>query len=161
MKQLRILMGGTMFLTLLVSAFSFAPPPGPSANGQGKLQLSYMNGETATFSFHASKDAAGNVSGSWEARSPGQDCRQHGTITCLTVLPDGKTAIMSGEVTKSDGTCLGYGAGTPIWFRVVDNGEGSNAAPDTFTDYYFFAGNCGNFGVTNHPITGGNIQVKP
>lgn len=132
-----------------------------SASGQGTIALDYMNFEPQQFSFHALKDVDGSVTGSWESNSPGQDCRTHGTITCLTILPDGKTAIMSGEITQVEGTCFGSTVGSPIWFKVQDNGEGSKAAPDGFTDYYFGLSGCTDYGLALHPIIGGNIQVKP
>ena len=163
MKKLSILFGGTLFFAIILSitAFRHVPPNGPSANGQGGLLLPYMNGQVQQFSFHANTDKDGNVSGSWESNSPGQNCRTHGDITCLTILADGKTALMSGVITQVDGGCFGAVVGSTIWFKVKDNGEGSNAANDRFTDYYFGISGCVNYGGTLHQIVNGNIQVKP
>ena len=152
-----ILVGGIIALT----SFKTLPPPGPSANGQATLTLPYLNG-TQHFSFHAKKDGSGNVTGSFETKSPGQDIRVHGNIDCLNILPDGKTAIMTGVATHVTGTGFPIAVGDRIYFKVKDNGEGGNSPSDQFTDYYLFGGSCSNnFGLTLNPITGGNIQVKP
>ena len=140
---------------------------GASANGQGALMLDYMNGRVQHFAFHASTDANGIVTGSFESKSPGQDGRAHGTINCLTVSPDGKTAIMSGVVTHVVGDgYLGFGVkvGTPIWLKVEDNGQGANVVKDRFTDFYFLDTPllCNeDLGISLAPILNGNIQVKP
>jgi len=131
---------------------------GPSANGQGGLLL---NGRVQHFAFHASIDKDGMVSGSFESKSPGQDFRTHGTITCL-VLQDNKTAIMSGVITKITGDGFpGVVEGTPVWFKVRDNGEGANSPEDQFSDYYLGLSGCVDYGLPLLPITNGNIQVKP
>jgi hypothetical protein len=168
MRKLSVLFAGIIFLGCFfaVIAFKTRTASGPkisSANGQGGLTLDYMNGQQQQFSFHASKDASGNVSGSWESNSPGQDVRTHGDITCMTILADGKTAILSGVVTQVDGNGFpGIVPGTAIWFKVRDNGEGSNAVEDAFSDYFPVATNsCVNFNVVLYPIENGNIQVKP
>ncbi len=152
-----ILVGGMIALT----SFKTLPPPGPSANGQATLTLPYLNG-TQHFSFHAKKDGSGNVTGSFETKSAGQDIRVHGNIDCLNVLTDGKTAIMTGVVTQVVGNGFPIAAGDRIYFKVQDNGEGANATDDKFSDYFIFGGSCtNNFNLTMNAITGGNIQVKP
>jgi hypothetical protein len=163
MKKVTFFLASIISLVVLFTITAFkAPKPGPSANGQGTILLNYMNGEPQHFSFHALTDADGNVSGSWESKSPGQDIRTHGTITCIKVLADGKTAVLSGVVTHIVGDGYpGLTTGTPIWFKVQDNGEGANSAGDTFTDYFFGLAGCVDYGGTPYPITGGNIQVKP
>lgn len=165
MRKIPIFFAGTIFLTAILAISAFRPlPPGSSANGQGTLNLPYMNGVPQHFSFHANTDKKGNVSGKFESKSPGQEIRIHGNITCLNILPDGKTAVMQGVVTQAkDNGGFGIVAGSIIYFSVQDNGEGSNAAPDQFSDYFGPVGNfnCFDFGVPLNPITGGNIQVKP
>ncbi|MBC7382717.1 MAG: hypothetical protein H7296_06930 [Bacteroidia bacterium] len=165
MKKLSMLFGGTMFLVLLLllTAFKPLPPNVASANGQGSLLNPGFNGRVQHFSFHALRDASGNVTGSWESKSPGQEIRTHGTITCLTILPDGKTAILTGIVTQKNGEGFpgSYDVGSPIWFKVVDNGEGAKSAEDEFTDYYSSGAPCNNFNVPIYTILSGNIQVKP
>jgi hypothetical protein len=134
----------------------------PSANGQGGLIL---NEELQNFAFHA-KEKNRSVSGSFTSNSPGQDFFIHGDIYCLTVMPNGQDAIMSGIVTDVN---LGPEpfftpeVGDYIWFKVRDNGEGNNAPTDQFSDWWLFGSdpNCGNFGFSLQDIENGNIQVKP
>ena len=57
-----------MLLTLLFSITAFKPlGNGPSVNGQGTLNLPYMNGEAQHFAFHANTSNSGVVSGSFES----------------------------------------------------------------------------------------------
>jgi hypothetical protein len=132
------------------------------ANGEATLSLAYLNG-VQHFTFHATKDAEGNVTGSWESKSPGQLLRTHGTLTCLTFIDD-KTAYMTGVVTHKvgEGSPGQYEVGMPVWFKVRDNGEGDNSNPDEFTDYYSLDGiQCVNYEQASiHPVINGNIQVR-
>ena len=158
-KRSLFIFAGIISLFALIAFTAYKPvPAGPSANGQGGLLL---DGRVQQFSFHANTDKDGTVTGSWESNSPGQECRTHGDITCLTILPDGKTAFMSGTITQVDGVCFNAKVGDPIWFKVQDNGEGANATEDGFTDYYFFLAGCLNYNIGLKPILNGNIQVKP
>jgi hypothetical protein len=163
MKKITVFLSAAILLVTVFAVMSFKPlPPRPSANGQATLTLPYLNG-TQHFSFQAKTDGSGNVTGSFETKSAGQDIRVHGNIDCLRVLPDGKTAIMTGVVTQVVGNGFPIAVGDRVWFKVQDNGEGANAAGDKFTDYYLFGGSCSNelnFLPLN-TITGGNIQVKP
>lgn len=146
---------------------------GPSANGQGFLKADYLEG-FQTFAFHANTDNNGNVTGSWESnwqsQNPELGGKFHGTIDCLNILADGKTAIMSGIVTHVTGNCCPYfdfypEVGGIVWFEVQDNGEGAKAPKDRFSDWgYFgeFLTNCNEeLGFFLWPIDNGNIQVKP
>src|SRR5688500_12794736 len=72
------------------------------ATGQAALLLGHLNGRIQHFSFHVVKDANGNVTGTWESKSPGQDLRTHGTLNCLTFI-DNQTAFMTGVVTQKVG----------------------------------------------------------
>ncbi len=164
MKKITIFTGGAFSIFLLLALTAFKPlPPGPSANGQGALLNPWFNGQVQHFSFHANTNASGNVTGSFETKSPGQDVRVHGTINCLTILADGKTAIVKGVVTQKVGEGFpgGYEVGSQVWFKVVDNGEGANSSGDQFTDYYSSNAPCSNFNVAIYTILNGNIQVKP
>ena len=134
------------------------------ASGQASLFLSHLNGRVQHFSFHVIKDANGNVKGTWESKSPGQDLRTHGTLNCLMFLDD-HTAYMTGVVTQKVGTVFPdgeYEVGMPVWFKVRDNGEGSNGVADEFTDYYSLQGiECVHYEQASiHPIVSGNIQVR-
>jgi hypothetical protein len=131
---------------------------GTSVNGQAGITL---NGRVQHFSFHASIDENGYVSGSWESKSPGQNFRSHGTITCLTLI-DNQTAILSGTITHRSGE--GYTflhVGDLVWFKVKDNGEGKNAAPDQFSDYIIGPSACEDYENQYYSIENGNIQVRP
>lgn len=133
------------------------------ASGQAALLLPHLNGQIQHFSFHVVKDAKGNVKGTWESKSPGQDLRTHGILNCLTFLDD-HTAYMTGVVTQKVGVLFPgeYEVGMPVWFKVRDNGEGSNGTPDEFTDYYSLQGiECVDYVQASiHAIINGNIQVR-
>lgn len=128
-----------------------------TVSGQGGLSFGEGT-KTQHFSFHASLDRDGNVSGSFESKSPSQSIRSHGTIDCITFLDD-KTAILSGTITKIGGE-NNYVVGTSIWFKVIDNGEGSKNGTDQFSDYYIGAGGCYPYNVRMRNIESGNIQIK-
>lgn len=137
---------------------------GPSVNGQAALLRDYMNGEVQHMAFHASKDADGNVTGTFESKSPGQDTRVHGDITCLNILGDGKTAQMAGLVTQVVGEGFPVAVGDYIVFVVQDNGEGSNGTADMFSDWTVAgttAPDCSWYNGGLSEIENGNIQVKP
>lgn len=127
-----------------------------SASGQAGLTI---DGTAQHFAFHATKDADGNVSGSWETKSPSQNVRTHGTIDCMG-FPNTNTAYLTGTVTQTNAdNPFGVVVGDQIWFKVQDNGEGANADSDVFSDYYLFDV-CEDFLVDLLEITNGNIQVK-
>lgn len=145
---------------------------GPSANGQGFLEAPYLEG-FQTFSFHANTDNNGNVTGSWvsnwQSQNPELGGKFQGTIDCLNILADGKTAIMSGIFTHVTGDCCPYFGFNPevgdiVWFEVQDNGEGANAPKDKFSDWVYFGEFLTNCNIEWEsylwPIDNGNIQVK-
>jgi hypothetical protein len=133
------------------------------ANGQAALLLSHLNGQVQHFSFHVIKDGNGNVTGTWESKSPGQDLRTHGILNCLVFIDD-HTAYMTGVVTQKIGNVFPgeYEVGMPVWFKVRDNGAGNNNTADEFTDYYSLQGiECINYEQASiHPIVSGNIRVS-
>ena len=108
----------------------------------------------------------GNITGSFESKYA-DNGRIHGTINCLSILADGKTAIMSGTVTQVSGAnyiAFGFKVGDDAWFKVQDNGEGTNATKDSFSDVYayFDLEPCTfDYGPYLFPVIQGNIQVKP
>ena len=163
MKKITLILTAAILTACLfsVTAFKTMPPPGPSANGQGSL---IFDGRFQHFSFHANTDNNGNVTGSFELKSPAQDVRLHGSITCLRVRTDGKTAFMSGQITHRDGNGFPgeYQVGEYVYFQVQDNGEGSNAASDKFSDVYSSGGSqvCISNLIGLQNIETGNIQVK-
>ncbi|MEJ2193432.1 MAG: hypothetical protein P8X73_01065 [Ignavibacteriaceae bacterium] len=138
---------------------------GPSANGSAILPEEFLEGYFQNFSFHASENQDGNITGMIEftCRIPSSG-RVHGTIECMTI--DGNQATMSGVVTHSD--IPGYQPGRLFWFRVVDNGEGNNSAADQFSDVWGlpegYSLPCTEslpFNFDMFEIEHGNIQVKP
>jgi len=137
--------------------------PISSVSGQGGLSFGEGT-KTQHFSFHASIDGDGNVSGSFESKSPSQNSlRTHGTIDCVTFLND-NTAVLSGTVTKvvkgDGGTFQNYVVGASVWFKVIDNGEGSKNDSDQFSDYYAGFGGCFPYNARMRNIETGNIQIK-
>jgi len=137
---------------------------GPSATGQGK-----MVGTNRTFSFNAVTHRDGSVSGQGQLNSH-LGAKIHFSIDCLYV--EGNVATMSGTVTNSE--AFQEYVGGPCWFRVKDNGEGSNAQPDEITFFIFCGPDETDTPCTTltcdvdhesdagglQPIENGNIQVK-
>ena len=111
------------------------------------------------FEFNANTMPDGSVQGNGVVQYNGNDnLVVKFNIDCLNVT--GNTAIMSGYVTQSNFWYVDL----PVYFRVIDNGEGSKSDPDEITFLY------GGYGVSGcseimeldfYQITGGNIQVKP
>lgn len=163
MKISKLIASCMLFSTCIAWCPFNSIDPASSVSGEATLLLPYFNDREQHFSFHATKDSQGAVSGSWESKSPGQEGRTHGKITCLVFLDD-KTAYMTGVVEKVQGDGLAkIKEGATIWFKVKDNGEGKNAQPDEFTDYYISNGviSCRDYPrLPSHPIIGGNVQVK-
>jgi len=130
-----------------------------SATGAGHITI---GGELRTFSFTAQKDSSNNSRGQAELFNRSGGIRVHLDINCLSVV--GNVATMSGTVSNSNATGEPFGTGNPIWFQVVDNGEGQNAPPDLISLVFFFFGPPGvpctsPLVPASIPIDGGNIQV--
>ncbi len=164
-----------------VPSLSLAGNSGPSANGQAILPLDLYPGYEGliTSSFHAREKQDGSVSGSFEAKSRGQDVELHARLDCLVV--NGNEATLGGvftQVRKGPGWPMEFGdvcVGDRIWFKVRrDNGEGSGSDPDQFTDVWWEACGlvtetvCGPYPIVEFPnlipdlvdIERGNVQVK-
>lgn len=130
---------------------------GPSANGQGTLTV---GDQTRHFSFHANTASDGTVTGSGVLSYTAGGTQTRFDIDCMTVV--GNVATMSGVVMEGDAIPIGF----PVWFRVIDNGEGSNATEDRMTLMTYYTNGapipCTTpFANTLYNIEGGNIQVKP
>jgi hypothetical protein len=133
---------------------------GPSSTGQGKIV-----GTDRVFAFNATTRPNGTVQGQGTLNRTDTGTKFKFDINCLSV--NGNVAIMSGTVTESN--AYPNSIGLPCWFKVKDNGEGTNAPPDEITFWYFCDGSvacdvptCGSdLGVGLYPIEAGNIQVKP
>lgn len=133
---------------------------GAVAQVSGHANFTYGEGLFQTTSFHAIRNADGSVSGTVQLNSHGDGARAHGTVACMIV--NGNEATIGGPVTEST-------FGATAWFiRLRDNGEGSKAAPDEWTDFIYSlnpnadpATICaaGQF-YQLVPIQGGNVQVR-
>ena len=103
---------------------------GPSASGQGSYQHDGFNSHLA---INAHTTPNGNVHGSGVLIRSGNESNKHLKFDIDCLLVDGNVATMSGTTTSS--TFELCPVGTPIVFRVVDNGQGGSD-PDQFTGIY-------------------------
>jgi len=154
-------------------AVSIAPadnPAGVSANvtGSAMVQVFAINGlglRKLTFNAQILND--GSVSGEWNIVAGASIL--HGDIDCLTILPDGRSARLSGIVT--DAKFTSFIEGTAFALEVVDNGEGNSMPADVTTDLRSFrnmpveigrafceTGEAPD-GLEAMPIIKGNVQV--
>ena len=155
-------------LVLVAAALTFVMRPAlavtlgnnPSVTGHGNLTIL---GGLQTASFHATQHQNGDFTGSLVAKSRAQDARIFADIDCLTIV--GTYAILSGIITQSNNP--GAAVGDHVWFKVVDNGEGSpsgNDLPDQMTDVAGvppFIDCTFDLGLPLMDIEAGNIQIRP
>lgn len=160
MKKITFFLAACISLLSLIAFTAFMPlPPGPSANGQGSLTR--PGDLQRRFSFHANTMPDASVKGSGVLTITANNAQIKFDIDCMTI--SGNTATMSGKVTSVSGA-TGFQVGWNCWFKVVDNGEGSNANPDQITLLFGGPGAlpCTTpFSVALNTVEGGNIQVKP
>ena len=132
---------------------------GSSINGQGSLTI---DGKLRTFAFHGRKKTDGSVSGSFELHNRSTGSVMHGDVICLNVY--GSEANATAVLTKVPDDYAPWDEGDYVVFKVVDNGEGSNAAPDQLTLVYLYNDvniDCNYYyPFPLNDIEGGNIQVK-
>lgn len=135
-----------------------------SAAGQGIAASASGSGhylfieELRTFAFTAHTDAAGVSSGQAQINNRDQGRFGHIVIDCLYV--NGNEATMSGIVSTSSDPGI---IGAPVFFRVIDNGEGRKApAPDQVSAVHFLANTCDdpNVGLPLNDVLKGNVQVR-
>jgi hypothetical protein len=117
-------------------------------------------GETRTVEFTAQRDTANNSRGQGHLFNHTSGTKIHFTIDCLSV--SGNVATISGQLTHSDNVAIPEG--TPIWLRVVDNGEGKKSPRDVVAPLLAFFGPgvpCTSTAIeATIPIEGGNVQVR-
>jgi hypothetical protein len=134
----------------------------------------------AAFTFNARQDADGNAMGRFQLKRQraGFTVDFTGEVTCMAVDPATRRAWIGGVVTenRSDDPVHSleiHQPGQDVWFRVVDNGEGANAAPDR-SSVYGFQGALGVITSAEYcerklwaaddanafEVTKGNIQVR-
>ena len=103
-------------------SFPFFPPPGPKGLRLWKLTL------------NAIQQRDGGTSGEWQIVVGASIL--HGDIDCVTVLPGGTMARVSGIV--EDAKFTSFVPGTGFAIEVMDNGQGANADPDQVTSALAF-----------------------
>jgi len=135
---------------------------GPSANGQGSYQHDGFNSHIA---INAHTMPNGNVQGIGVLTRSGNGSTKHLQFDIDCLLVEGNVATMSGTTTSS--TFELCPVGTPIVFRVVDNGQGGSD-PDQFTGIYLPIDegwddwDCNNFPEQYlFNMEQGNIHVNP
>lgn len=152
-------------------------PPGTSGGGH------YLFASTADvrFNFTAVQTGNGGAAGEFfqSFEFGGLLIEFRGRVTCVSVDPAAGRAWIGGVVTENNSTHPQFTTertqvGRDIWFRVVDNGQGAGAAPDRSTimgfegdrdiitsQEYCDAQLWPDGDVATHPVTQGNIQVRP
>lgn len=126
------------------ASFSVA---GGAARVTGHANFTFGGGFFQTTSFSAIELPSGEVSGAMELHVHGPE-RDYirGRTTCVRV--QGNEAVLSGPVTSS-------GLGSRYWFlRVRDNGEGSDAPRDQWSDVIY------GFNATVDPSTLCNVDLS-
>lgn len=115
----------------VVPRVNFSAPEGAgpvvqSVRGSG--HFSDSEGQLRTFTFAARRHEDGRVSGEWQriARSGDFEGVAHGNITCFTI-EDGNKARLGGFAQSGP---LSTAPNNGVGWRVVDNGQGANGAPD-------------------------------
>jgi len=149
--------------------FSQGGGPGSSATGNAHVHLQFEGATFAErFSFNAINQPNGDVAGNFELFTDQLDgIRLHGSVTCLGVA--GNVGRIGGVIEQADPPDF---AGLPlvglsvVW-TVVDNGEGSQAAPDQTSDIVFASPTAAQihcargFALPLLEDEQGNIQVHP
>ena len=149
-------------------------------SGEGLAQLP-AGFTTMAFAFSARVKADGSASGNFTEKyaSANGIVDFDGEVTCVGFDPVNNRAWVGGVITRNGSTNPAmqtaiHQVGRDVWFRVVDNGEGSGAANDRTTVYGF----TGAGGITTSAqycatkpwaagdvntwaVIEGNIQVKP
>lgn len=145
-------------LLLVLTALPAQAGPGRQvASGSGHL---IWNEENRTFNFHAQIDEDGVVTGKGLIQNRANGNKVKFEIDCLSITDN--VATMSGVVVATDAPDF---ADNPVWFRVIDHGDGSQSAPDEMTLVGIFTSgigvDCGNEVLLDMlPVERGNIQVR-
>lgn len=136
-----------------------------SVTGSGRY-LSVNGLTTETYNFAVLKDGEGNVKGTIKIVLRSPEVAFVASPICLEVQDN--LAWVEGVVTVTSSQVIPIGS--PIFFRVRDNGEGENAPPDAISAIFygpFNAGRCAaRFNINNpayptpYEFYAGNIQVR-
>jgi hypothetical protein len=153
-------------LALPLAAVAGGPSIVASATGSGHFQYPSPTGGTAlrTFSFEAHAYSDGTVSGNAQVKNRATDQTLNIHIDCLNIM--GNLAVISGTAWSATGP--GNTDGDGAIFAVIDNGEGTNAAPDQATYAYTGSGLVCTDAHSPadldpslfYDVEGGNIQVS-
>jgi len=98
----------------------------------GNLDLSMFGLSNERYAIVAQQDGSGNVRGSATVIGLNQAVNLHGDVTCLRV--SGSLAWIGVTITESSEAVGPFVVGGSFWFRVQDNGEGSNAPADRISN---------------------------
>lgn len=149
------------------------------ASGGGRYLLN--NTIDAQFAFSANQHGNERASGQFHQalEFQGQHVEFHGRVTCLAVDAANGRAWIGGVITQNRSVHPQFLAarnepGRDIWFRVLDAGQGNEAAPDrtTFVGFEEDAGFATSAAycegrpwpegdARTWAVTSGNIQVRP
>jgi hypothetical protein len=117
---------------------------GTSGGGKATLPAGFSQ---LSFSFTAHARGNGSAVGQFrqEYESAGGVVSFQGRVTCYAVEAATGRAWVGGVITQNNSTNPGalgaiHQPGRDVWFRVVDNGEGADAAPDRLTVLGFEGG---------------------
>lgn len=151
-----------------------AARPAELATGSGHIRIPCdpcdQPGAFRNFAFSAVEDESGNTKGQAQLNNRLIEVEDHVIVQCLHI--NGNIATVSGVIKKSRSKAnplIEFPVGTPVIFRVQDNGEGENEPADIISllhrtgDPGDARADCENPPATilfeQIPITGGNIQV--
>ena len=153
-----------------------------AASGGGWVDLTSANAGFMHTAFSATQHRNGKVTGTFrQVREAGGFVIDfQGEVTCVAVDPVNRRAWIGGIVKRNDSTHPAFltpihEVGDDVWFRVVDYGEGANAAQPDRSTVLGFAGAAGipttpayceakpwpDDDARTFPLTSGNIQVRP
>jgi hypothetical protein len=133
------------------------------ASGGGTVDV--PTGGRSTYTFHASANGAGDVSGAFNIHFSTIDAHVSGDVTCLLVIPNvlgGSAALLTGVVTSSSDETL-MAVGTKLHWQALDRGEGNNALEDMVSPFASVTQAPGCGFLPPMPITeftNGNVQIK-
>jgi hypothetical protein len=143
-----------------VAAQSVMGPVAASVTGSGHFALP-ADGVWRTFSFAALEGADGSVSGTFHLRThvAGGGAKVSGGVDCFSIV--GNEVWLAGTIEKAVNPDI---VGIAVGWRVVDNGEGSGAAPDQVSRQWRrvdAAGYCEEKPVDQplFDVEAGNIQI--
>jgi hypothetical protein len=179
----------TVLISVPACDSATAPPPQDPAFGVGGGVVAsasggghYLLSEVLDIKFSFGAVARGDGAAAGQFRQSltldGLLVDFHGRVTCLSVDPANARAWIGGVVTRNRSTHPDFqgeifAVGRDVWFRVLDDGEGGGAVDRT--TFLGFEGGGGiitsaeycetriwpDDNARTHPVTGGNIQVRP